>query len=259
MRPTKNPSSEYLPVSTLDMADKKLNLAVNGLGIVALVLFGWVLFQLAEEFRPDILPPTSFFLLGGPELLALLAGLALVIVLHELIHGLFFWLYTGERFQLGIRPFYAFAASPSWYIPRGQFVIIGLAPLVIITGLGFALLWIVSLPVAAVVLVSMAVNAAGSAGDLFVIGWLFTKPAGHLVRDSGSLIIKYASAPEEIAPMARRWLGLTAHYNLDEEAAKRQFVQIVEVYNGDGRYYHNLGHIEATLDLIAELESLAED
>ncbi len=265
MRPTNTPrqtkmlGSEYLPVATLDMANKRLNLAINGLGFGALLLSGWFLFQLAEEIRPGILPPTSFLLLGGPELLALVAGLALVIVLHELVHGLFFWIFTGERFQLRIRPFYAFAASPRRTIPRGQFVIIGLAPLLIITGLGFGLIWILPLSAAAVVLTSMAVNAAASVRDLFLIGWLFTEPPGNLVRDSGNRITKYARASEEIAPMAQKWMNLIDYYNMNEEAGKRLFVEIVKAYNGEGRYYHNMGHVEATLELIAELEFLAED
>jgi predicted metal-dependent HD superfamily phosphohydrolase len=241
------------------MANKRLNLAVNGLGIVTLLLSSWLLFQLAERLRPGILAPSSFLLLGGPELLALIAGLAGVIVLHELIHGLFFWTFTGERFQLGIRPFYAIAASPRWIIPRGQFVLIGLAPLLIITSLGIALLWFLPLSASAVVLVSMAVNAAGSTGDLVVIGWLFTRPSGRLVRDTGDVITKYEMASEEIAAMAQRWMELIANYKVDDEAGRWLFTKIVRAYNGDGRFYHNLRHIEFVLDTIAGLEPLAKD
>lgn len=241
------------------MASKRLNLAINAFGVVALLLASWLLFQLAEELRPGILAPSSFLLLGGPELLALIAGLAGVIVLHELIHGLFFWAVTGERFQLGIRPFYAFAASPSWTIPRGQFVVIGLAPLLIITSLGIALLWILPLSASAVVLVSIAVNAAGSTGDLVVIGWLFARPSGRLVRDTGDVITKYEMASEEIASMAQRWMVLIGNYKVDDEAGRWLFTKIVRAYNGDGRYYHNLGHIGFVLNTIADLEPLAKD
>lgn len=259
MQPTKQPGPEYHPVSSMDLSNKRLNLALNLLGVAALVVASWLLYQLAGEIKPGILAPSSFLLLGGPELLALIAGLAAVIVLHELIHGLFFWGFTGERFQFGIRPFYAFAAAPNWFIPRSQFVIIGLAPFIIITILGIGLIWALPLSAAAVALVAVAVNAAGSTGDLVVVGWLYSKPPGRLIRDQGDRITKFNIDLEGINVMAEQWMRLMAHYQVDDEASRLMYSKIDEAYGGEGRYYHNMTHIENVLDSISELRSLAND
>ena len=61
------------------------------------------------------------------------------LVVHELIHGLFFWLFTGSAPRYGLGLSYAYAAAPDWYIPRRKYQVTGLAPVVII-GLGCLLL-----------------------------------------------------------------------------------------------------------------------
>jgi predicted metal-dependent HD superfamily phosphohydrolase len=259
VKPTKTLGPEYLPAASLDMGSKKVALAFNLVGIGALFLFGWLLFQLADSLRPGILAPSSFILLGGPELLALIAGILGVVLLHELIHGLFFFVYTGERFQLGIRPFYAFAASPTWYIPRGQFSVIGLAPFLLITLLGFLLLLAVPLSTAAVILVSMVINAAGSAGDIIVVGWLFAGPARRLIQDRGDDISIYETVNKQLSDMSRLWLDLITSYGADDAAARWLFRDIIDHYEADGRYYHNLEHVRSVLDTIAQLETTAVD
>jgi hypothetical protein len=66
--------------------------------------------------------------------------LAVQVILHELIHGFFFWFFTRSRPTFGFKGFYAYAAAPDWYLPRNQHLIVALAPLVLITGLGLVLL-----------------------------------------------------------------------------------------------------------------------
>lgn len=121
-----------------------------------------------------------------------LVAIVLVILLHELVHGLFFWWFTGKRPHFGAGAGYAYAAAPpDWYLPRRQYIIVALAPLGLITVMGLALLPF--LPATAVIylFVALLFNAVGSVGDLAVVGWLLRKPAQLLVQDSGPAMTIY--------------------------------------------------------------------
>ncbi len=72
------------------------------------------------------------------NVVTLLVASGLVIFVHELVHGLFSGYISRDRPKFGFRGSYAYAAAPNWYIPRGPFVVIGLAPLVVITLAGLA-------------------------------------------------------------------------------------------------------------------------
>jgi hypothetical protein len=116
---------------------------------------------------------------------------AAVLLLHELVHGAFFWLITRSRPVFGLQAAYAYAAAPNWYIPRNPYLVVGLAPLILLTLTGVALLpW---LPAALLLpwIFALAVNASGSIGDVYIIGWLLTRPAGALVNDHGDCIHIY--------------------------------------------------------------------
>ena len=70
-------------------------------------------------------------------------------------------------------------------------MIAGLAPLVVITVVGLALLLVT--PGAAVwaVLAFVTLNAAGSFGDLMAVAWVLTRPPATLVRDTGAAVEIY--------------------------------------------------------------------
>lgn len=192
------PATKILPQGyglqgVFDINNTRLALLLNGVGIVLLFGFGWLFLHLAERlhtvFSP--LPPRQFLAyFNGWGLLLLLVALVL---LHELAHGLFFWLFTRERPSLGLGPGYAYAAAPDWYFPRNQFLIIGLAPLVMLSAAG--LLWVPFVGETAVawIVLFLSLNGAGAVGDLYVCGWLLRQPANTLVRDEGPVIQIFAT------------------------------------------------------------------
>lgn len=114
-----------------------------------------------------------------------------VIVFHELIHGLFFWFYTRSRPVFAFRLAYAYAAMPEWYLPPRQYVVVGLAPLVLITILGFVL--IPFLPLDWVILLAflISINLAGSAGDALIMYRLWKSGPECLVNDKGDAVYFY--------------------------------------------------------------------
>lgn len=118
--------------------------------------------------------------------LAILAmTIFVVVVLHELVHGLFFWLFIRSRPQLGFNILYAYAAAPGWYILRPQFLIVDLAPLVLISLAGLLILPFTTPPASLVLIVALILNAGGAISDLYVFIRLLFVPRHVLIEDHG--------------------------------------------------------------------------
>jgi Putative zincin peptidase len=130
-------------------------------------------------------------------LVILVAMLVAVLVLHELVHGLLFWLYTKSRPHFGFKGAYAYAAAPDWYIPQPQFVVVGLAPLVLISLVGLLALPFTTPPVSFVFIVALVVNATGAIGDLYMFIRLLCVPREVLIEDQGERIRWFAPAHPE--------------------------------------------------------------
>jgi hypothetical protein len=185
LKPTKTLPDHYSLDVTLDLS-KNLRVMVwlNLVGLVLFFLFGALFWGLFTRVRPDFnLRPFGTGTMVGLMIFVIVS--VLVIVIHELVHGFFFWIYLRERPTIGFRGAYAFAAAPSWYIPRSQFMVIGLAPLVVISAVGLLMLNVIPDGLLSVSLFGLTFNAAGAVGDLFVVGWLLTKPGSVLVNDKG--------------------------------------------------------------------------
>jgi hypothetical protein len=101
-------------------------------------------------------------------LAVLVAVMVVTLVLHELVHGLFFWFFSRHRPEFGIGPGYAFAAMPDWFFPKMQYLVIGLSPLVLLTTLGLAASMFVPLAWLAGLLAGMTINAGGAIGDIYI-------------------------------------------------------------------------------------------
>lgn len=183
--------ADYTLYHTLDLSHWKLMLAMNLAGIVLLFVFGWLFLGAAALLHPEYFMLELQRLARMLSIGAFLLTITAVVVLHELCHALFFWWFTRERPKIGFNLMYAYAAAPGWYFPRNQFWLIGAAPLLLITIGG--MLWLaaadfLTLPI---VVLALTINAAGSVGDMLVIGWLLTQPADALVQDDGVQIVLY--------------------------------------------------------------------
>lgn len=259
MKPKKELGADYLYSGKLDLGERNSGIAANLASLALLFVFGWLIVQLAVALRPEIESGGFFDVMQGLEPLYLLVGLFGLLIVHELLHGLFFWIYTGERPQFGFKIVYAYASAPDWYIPRNKFIVTGLAPVVIITIVGLVLLPLIPFDYVAELLLLTAFNAAASVGDMIAVGWLSFKPDTAMVRDLGARMDLYVPAGEDVAQMSRRWLKLAASLRVDEEKARRIFADLARRYNGDGRHYHVLAHVGELLDTVGEMRDLAED
>ncbi|NGM67426.1 DUF3267 domain-containing protein [Natronolimnobius sp. AArcel1] len=112
--------------------------------------------------------------------------IALVVVLHELLHGVCMAVYGGETtYGLGVSYFvlpYAYAETDASFT-RTQLLVILLAPLVVITAVGLLALAVVP---SSILIIPLAANVAGSVGDLWMAGTLLQYPTNVRVSDPPS-------------------------------------------------------------------------
>lgn len=185
----------YVQQGVIDLSkDRRLLILVNLLALLLLFVFGGVFLWLARILRPELAAVELIPQGSGGLILFLLEVLAVsfvMVVAHEGIHGLFFWRITRHKPHYGFRGAYAYAAAPGWYIPVRQYIWVGIAPLVIISAVGVALLAVIPLELVLPLLLLLIMNAAGAVGDLLAVGWILTKPAGWLAEDKGDSITLY--------------------------------------------------------------------
>lgn len=165
----------------------------NLIGAVVFVVLGWVFLTIATALRPAlaegiIQSAQQIFLVVFGNLIAMVVA----VVLHEMVHGLLFWFFTRTPPVFGFRLAYAYAAAPGWYLPRGQFSLVALAPLVFLTLLGHILLAFIPPALALPLLFGMTTNAAGAIGDIAVVIWLMRRGNRMLIEDLGSEVKVYS-------------------------------------------------------------------
>jgi hypothetical protein len=197
IRPTKSLPENYHAIGSIDLS-KNLRALIwlNLIGLGLFVLTGSVFIQALYWLRPhEAGNGLTLNLSGAGSILelvvAFLALYAGMILLHEAIHGLFFWSFTGERPVFAIRWSYAYAAAPGWFLPRNLYFVIALSPLVGISLLGLAIFALAPPAWFMPTLVVVVANASGAIGDIWVALWLLRHPPTCLARDQGDAVTLY--------------------------------------------------------------------
>ena len=189
----KNPTQlpeHYREILQIDLQkNKKLALLVNGL---ALIIAAAMFIPAACRVPLSTFFETTELGLYFAKLGALLAGMVLYLVLHELVHGICMRAFSGVRPHYGFTGLYAYAGS-SAYFGKKPYIVIALAPIVV----WGAVLAILNLLVPASwfwpVYFIQIINVSGAAGDLYVTCRLGKLPPDILVRDSGVSMTVYSS------------------------------------------------------------------
>lgn len=195
----KNIATKILPEGytlsrTLDLRQTKNLILVNLFGVVLLIA-SWVGFAgLANAIHPGSM---NFSISSGNLGSAFLSLLTLVIVVvvmlfvHEGFHGLCFWIFTKTRPLFAFKGFYAYAAAPEWFLPKGQYLITGLAPLVGITVICVALMFVLPVWWMSPLVWMLVLNTSGACGDLWMVFWLLRLPSDVMSRDKGDVLEFY--------------------------------------------------------------------
>jgi hypothetical protein len=188
----KNLPNGYLQCGEINLK-KNIGLAI-GLtmaGLILMLLTFWSLGYFIHWVRPGALGDELVVEVGIGVFLGILGLVVGNVILHEAVHGFFFWLFTHTRPVFALRLTYAYAAAPDWFLSKGQYAIVGLAPLVLIDALCLLLilttppLWL--LPLGLVI----TFNTSGAVGDLAVVLRLMFFRQDCLVNDRGDTVIFY--------------------------------------------------------------------
>ncbi|MFA9415217.1 DUF3267 domain-containing protein [Natrinema sp. HArc-T2] len=160
-------------------------LAVSATGFFGFAYgFGHVLAWIrGTSLEPIVIAPSS-----PPTVLGWLAVsvglLVCVVVPHELLHGVFLARYgDNPDYGIGVSHFvlpYAYAGTSGARYTRNQLLVALLAPFVVLTAAGVAVMVVVPTPL---LIVPLAANATGSIGDLWMAAVLYQYPANVRVGD----------------------------------------------------------------------------
>ena len=187
MKATQVLPPNYHPSGKFNLKNLKQIIILNLIGLILLIFsiwfFSWIAYQIRSESAISFSIEFSSISSALVGLGKLVLTIILVLIVHEAIHAAFFWIFSGQTPVVGFKGAYAYAAMPGWYFPRNQYLVIGIAPLILITLIGLLLLAVVPVSILNLVLVALVINTSGAVGDLFVVIWLLTKPVETLALD----------------------------------------------------------------------------
>jgi hypothetical protein len=187
-----NTSTQMLPAGYVQTAEinlkKDIRLTII-LSILALVVFALV-FILLSRFTALVRPEVRNFSenITIVKMLGLLGLTVIVLIIHEIIHGLFFWIFSHSRPVFALRPMYAYAGAPNWFFPKSKYTITALAPLVIIGAVGLLLLLLAPISWVLMIMFLVALNTGGAVGDLFVFFRLLKSSPTSFANDTGDVV-----------------------------------------------------------------------
>ena len=192
----------YAPPRVLNLA-RPITILLMTLGSVFLLVpFAWLSLNAIRLLRRGA--STSLAVDSGGDLVALLLVLVGVIVvpivLHEAIHGAFFFHFTRDRPVFAFKGYAASAGAPEWHLPRQQYLVVGLAPLGVLTILGLGLIAVVPDAWLEPLALAITFHGAGTIGDLVSVFWLLRFPRGTLFRDTGDVLNAYPPLADPTEP-----------------------------------------------------------
>jgi hypothetical protein len=182
----------YQPVYVINLAKNKVLAVVLNFAALLVVLFSfWMLGIFTKWIHPDLSRTLIRIKFDLPDIIFLIVLVILNLVVHELIHGVFFWYFTRSKPVFGLSLSYAFAAAPGWYIPKRLYWIIGLAPLILIGLSGLLIIGIGPPSWMLPALVVTGFNTGGAVGDVWIIYRLLRTTSSCLVNDTGHTVSFY--------------------------------------------------------------------
>lgn len=110
-------------------------------------------------------------------------GALLILPIHELIHGLVFLVWGGRPYFGAKLPLALYCGAKEQLFRRNQYLVVGLAPLVVLSLLAI-ILTLFAPVLASYTLFASLSNVSGAAGDVWVAYRLAHQPAHVLVEDT---------------------------------------------------------------------------
>jgi hypothetical protein len=187
-----NISTQTLPTGYIQSAeinlkkDKRLTILLNVGAFIVFIPMFYLLSGFTALVRPDITNFSVTITFG--KMLGALGLTVIVLIIHEIIHGLFFWIFSRGMPVFALRPLYAYAGAPTWFFPKRQYAITALGPLIIIGVVGLLLLLLAPISWTLMTAFLVALNTGGAVGDLFVFIRLLKCSPTSFVNDTGDVV-----------------------------------------------------------------------
>ena len=163
----------YTCVKTIDAKDKKtavLFILVNLLLLAAVFAICAIFFFNKYSLNETLEHFNVFIMLG------FLASMFIYIVLHELVHGLFYKIFTHEKLTFGLTLTVAYCGVPNLYVKRGAAIVTTLAPFVVFN-LAFVIpmFFIPNPAIILALIILLSFHIGGCVGDLYGAIYLIFK------------------------------------------------------------------------------------
>lgn len=162
--------------------DKKAALIVNIAALILMVIFviiGILIVPISYTFDNDGSIVTVWM-----KTIAVLAGMIVYFILHELVHGITMKHYGAKKVKYGFTGLYAFAGCEE-YFSKKPYIVIALAPIVVWGVVLAAICCFVTKSWFWVVYFIQIMNLSGAAGDLYVTCKFSKFPKDILIKDTG--------------------------------------------------------------------------
>ncbi|MBR2907982.1 MAG: DUF3267 domain-containing protein [Clostridia bacterium] len=185
----------YREIFSVDLQkDKKKAILVNSLGVLIMLAMGipmsfFVPFSTLFSMDEGLL---AYFIRWGVLMVALVG----YVVLHELTHALIMRIFGAVKVRFGFTGLYAFAGSEQDYFAKGAYILIALAPLVLLGVVILIVNFFVPTSWFWVVYMIQIMNVSGASGDLYVAVKFLGMPKDILVKDTGVSMTVYSRYQE---------------------------------------------------------------
>ncbi len=187
-----NTSTQTLPAGYIQSAeinlkkDKRLAILLNIGALFVFILMFYLLTGFTALVRPEVKNFSENITIV--KMLGALGLTVVVLIIHEIIHGLFFWIFSHGRPVFALRPLYAYAGAPTWFFPKRPYAITALGPLVVIGAVGLLLLLLAPMSWILMTMFLVALNTGGAVGDLFVFTRLLKCSPTSFANDTGEVV-----------------------------------------------------------------------
>lgn len=186
-KPTQTLPDGYIQSDEINLKkDKRLTILLNIGAFIVFILMFYLLTGFIALVRPDIKNFSETITIG--KMLGALGLTVVVLIIHEIIHGLFFWIFSHGRPVFALRPLYAYAGVPTWFFPKRQYAITTLSPLIIIDAVGLLLLLLAPISWTLMIAFLVALNTGGAIGDIFIFFRLLKCSPTSFANDTGEVV-----------------------------------------------------------------------
>jgi hypothetical protein len=156
-----------------------LLLIIGGVFFVALTIASFIWHLHGHPFSLYLTSIWPVLIWGGINIISYI----IILPIHEIIHALAFLLWGGRPHFGAKLPMVLYCGARQQLFRRNQYLVVGLAPLVVITIAGIVLT-LLAPAAASFVLFATIGNVAGAAGDVWVVARLLRQPHHVLVEDT---------------------------------------------------------------------------